>query len=467
MALEFKDLVLSKEEMEKKDTDVDEGAGKAAKQPDAVFEAVLQSGPDFVIRRTKGKKEKLLVILVSKGQYYIKDGEKIEIIPLDYEGRKMMTTFQTGMPDFIPLPDVTWLDGMYHGEGWRNHFIEALDSYSTMMKEGLFMFKGDFSWVCSRVQERLGDLKGMMKKALDAMSVRFKSRKDALWEWERTDFSGAEGLAEFGRAYGAEWAAKLVERLYSEDVLQDCCIPDFGPLTRSLCGKDAGTAAHRFCGSKEYEADYRSMGNELPVRKADPAKLVDYICRGSRRQGFGGPYGSRLSLFVDTYSDYLGLTELATGHAVEDKYPDSVDTADRLASIKAALTIAEGDAKGWTESAAVMKKRFSWKPAGGKWQIKTPENASDLADEAKQQSNCVLGYAERVSKQQDYIVFLRSSAKEDEGKSVGTIEVRPDGRIGQFYLEGNGAPLPEHIEFIRRWAKEKGLVYSGAVPMHC
>jgi hypothetical protein len=68
----------------------------------------------------------------------------------------------------------------------------------------------------------------------------------------------------------------------------------------------------------------------------------------------------------------------------------------------------------------------------GDYVVVLPTCAKDIVDEGKNMHHCVGGYADRVIRGDDYIVFVRH--KDSPEKCYITCEVFTNGQIGQYYL---------------------------------
>lgn len=90
------------------------------------------------------------------------------------------------------------------------------------------------------------------------------------------------------------------------------------------------------------------------------------------------------------------------------------------------------------------------------WVVLVPTCAEDLITEGRNQSHCVGSYVSYVNDGKDYILFMRRA--NDLEKSVITLDVRPETMtLIQYRGFGNRAPTDEEMEFIKKWAKKKGL----------
>lgn len=85
--------------------------GGAAAKCSVTYEVVLENNTDFIIKRRTLKTDRELVVLVSKGIYYIKDCKNGNIEELK---ESSLTTFLRELKDgFIQLHQVHWLSNIY------------------------------------------------------------------------------------------------------------------------------------------------------------------------------------------------------------------------------------------------------------------------------------------------------------------------------------------------------------------
>lgn len=99
----------------------------------------------------------------------------------------------------------------------------------------------------------------------------------------------------------------------------------------------------------------------------------------------------------------------------------------------------------------VCKKLEKYNFQDSKYIIRSIKDYDDLLDEARQQSNCVASYGDRIIKGQSLIFVMRFLGKPDE--SYITIELTPDRQtIRQKYLSHNRRVTSEaDLAFINRW----------------
>lgn len=104
-------------------------------------------------------------------------------------------------------------------------------------------------------------------------------------------------------------------------------------------------------------------------------------------------------------------------------------------------------------------KKYNYDKEGEIYFIRGIRDYNDLIDEAKQQHNCVAGYASSIIAKRSYVYVMRE--KRHPEKSLITIELSPDGHtIRQKYLAYNhqirNASQSEFIKRWHKWVKEGG-----------
>ena len=91
-------------------------------KPKAVFETVVASGPDFAVRRKTPKTSMVMVVIVSKAQFYIKNesaGGAVQDLNEDN-----LQKFVSGIPDDgFAIQDTAgnvpnWISAIYRDAGW-------------------------------------------------------------------------------------------------------------------------------------------------------------------------------------------------------------------------------------------------------------------------------------------------------------------------------------------------------------
>ena len=93
----------------------------------------------------------------------------------------------------------------------------------------------------------------------------------------------------------------------------------------------------------------------------------------------------------------------------------------------------------------------------GAYMVKYPESTDEIKEEGSQLVHCVSSYIDDVIDGKTSIVFLREKANPD--KPLVTIEIR-DGALNQVRGYYNREPNENEVEFLKKYAKNKKLIYK-------
>ena len=133
------------------------------------------------------------------------------------------------------------------------------------------------------------------------------------------------------------------------------------------------------------------------------------------------------------------------------KYPRYLKTAHDVASANKALLSDSGNESGVIKNYIEHK---DFEGSFGDWAFIVAASASEISDEANQQSNCVRGYIGSVAKGVSTIMFMRN-LKDIKTSSV-TFEVKGD-EIVQAYATFNHYLDKDQSKALRQYAKAKDL----------
>ena len=137
----IKDYIL-KTEVEEINAAVPAPAPKA--KPKVSYETVFASGPDFAVRRKTPKTSMVMVIIVSKGQFYIKDESGGGTVQNLYEDS--LQKFVSGIPDGgYAIRDAdgntpNWITTLQRDSCWRDMFLQTIndEGLHPYMKNDMF-----------------------------------------------------------------------------------------------------------------------------------------------------------------------------------------------------------------------------------------------------------------------------------------------------------------------------------------
>lgn len=402
---------------------------RPAKAPE--FEATC-SGPDFTVRRRTAKTSRLLVILVSQEQYYVKDETTGSIEPL---GISSLERALDGLGSRIEL-DCPWLDHVPYGKAEREAFLREIwePGFAIVAKSSLATFDGaDWNWpktvngarrVCGWYESVAGVCKQSMPLA-KRLAMEIPDCHDVA--------RNIDELAFVERSYGLDSA--------------DAFMAAYVAYVREKA--DMGLRCEGSYNSLYLIDELLSLKVGQETVAFDVARLCDYLFRQSLAEGKESLV-DWMNLWRDALTFQVGLYGKIT-----DKYPRHLATAHDVLSLQTKVRKAEVDANLWRMAEERMAL-FDWEPTGSRYVMTHPKTPDDLAVEGSYLSHCVGGYSQKVASGKSMVFFCREADKRD--KPYVTVEVRvSDLLLLQAKRRFNKEPEPEAAEFVRRWCAEFGI----------
>lgn len=89
------------------------------------------------------------------------------------------------------------------------------------------------------------------------------------------------------------------------------------------------------------------------------------------------------------------------------------------------------------------------------FKVIVPQLNVDILDEAEQQQHCLASYLDRITQGNTHIVFIRTKIAPEE--SLLTVEITPEEEIVQIRGFQNRSYTSFEYQFIKNWAKDKNL----------
>lgn len=410
-------------------------------RPVTTWEVVMSDACDGAIRRKTAKTSRLLVLLMSQGQFYIKDENNDKVEMLDATNLAKFLAGSNLLYDVVP-----WCDSI--GGGSKKNAAEFVriandDNFQWLAKRGLHSFSYTRNeWRNSRyeLQRRREELDSPIQKLVTKLGEETIGRE----RWAKLAVNGCSTQNATER--------KLMH-LKNNDATR---------TMRELYGKYGIDWTREFVRSF-ITAPY--VGNELPalwrldsvleVCNFDPTCFREYLFGESVRQGFGITdddwRSSSLNNFCVIWSDTLSMQKTLRGK-VYDKYPDDLAGLHQMLSFRCSLrNVSISEWKLQEHSARIAENELS----KGDYLIRVPRNKDDMLDEATQQANCLASYINAYANDETDIYFMRSV--DDPDKSLVTVEVR-DGRIRQAYRACNRRPSDEELAWLNEWAGNLGVI---------
>ena len=411
------------------------------------WEVVLQDHADAAVRRKTTKTSRLLVLLMSQNQFYIKDEKTDEIESLNATN---LQNFLKGC-DLDSTKFVPWCESLYASKRGCEHFCGIIgdENLQWLALRGLHVLSFDESKY-GNYEDRSFQLQLKREKFDNPLNKTVKKVVEEVIGKERADELLNNGVTHNDTECKAAHALK---HEYHDEL----------EYFKSVFGLDWMRAYLRefltapFVGDRIPRLSYRAQ-TMLRTIKFEPGRFIEYLLFESVRQGYGVPsrscgyYNGRANLddFIGAWADTLAMQKRIRGK-VYDKYPDELDTIHRKLAFKSIMMRHEIDESAFarhSERLAKLKKQDAW------YIIRPPFNKEDLIDEATQQASCLASYIDAYTNDETDLYFMRASVEPE--KSLVTVEVR-DGRIRQAYAKCNRRPGEEELKWLAKWAEENGI----------
>lgn len=438
--MDIRDLII--------DGDINEATKKAKairnapKPPE--WEVALSDAVDLAIRRTTAKTSRLLVLLMTKGQFYIKDEKLNTVEQLDEDN---LAKFLSGCGYIHVDGKVPWLTGSFDSsKRHAERFVRLIndDNFQWLARRGKRSVQyngGTYNWPSTY------DLR-KQRKQLDSPLPKMLHK---LFE----EVIGEERLNALANGASAASATehKVVNLLDNSRLDEVQYVNDkFGiDWTRNYI---RAFLVAPFTGNTLPRLSSHDQLFELTNFKA--TRFYEYLFGESVRMGYGhtgaGYYWRTASLddFLNQWSDTLRM-ESQTRGKVYDKYPDDLDSLHRKLSFKVALMKISIDEWSFNHHSESLAKHVK---EDASYIIRPPYNKNDMLDEAAQQANCLASYVKKYASGETDIYFLRSAMEPE--KSLVTVEVR-DGKVRQAYAACNRRPGEDELKWLATWCEEQGF----------
>ena len=440
-----------------------QGETKKIKIPKAVeYETVFVSGPDFAIRRKTPKSSSVLVVILSKKQYYIKTENTGKIESLAAEN------FQKFLAD-IPEGDFHIIDNDGNEPYWIHHILKECklrNSFLANIANEKFCVFAKANLICMDYVKEYNSYTPSHLHQLDFDKVKFlagisdayvphEAVKEAVTEitcgpnrstskinllfYYALNMNSSYGYrSEEESAYNIiheKWGiegVKQIVQMYYETPVSD--FPRSSNLKKLFyrCKTELGWSQKTI----SYNGD-----EMLEQTRFDLQSFKEYLFCEATRQG----YADEIENFIDSWSDYLNL-QLAVYGEIRNKYPENLASEEkRLAyrQVQRLKNIAD------ERLVSVLSECAEYEYKSSKYSILAPKSAGDVIAEGQNQSNCVGSYIPSIINRDCMIFFMRDNKALD--KSLVTVEVRKDGSLGQVKAFANRAPQNSELDFVEGW----------------
>ena len=390
--------------------------GGAATKCSVTYEVVLENNTDFIIKRRTLKTDRELVVLVSKGIYYIKDCKNGNIEELK---ESSLTTFLRELKDgFIQLHQVHWLSNIYRESVGLIMQVITDEQLTDMCRHNVLVNTFNPS-MYSRYWEQ-------NSKLFTRLYNMFPSMTDL-----RKYQSSIPVIFWIEDQYGANEAMYFAEKLVQSGIMElNYSDSSYYYANDAFPTKDAGSFM------KVMASPYR-----INLRR-----FIDYILFDLYAQGYARVDKS----FFNEYLDYLSMQQDFYGK-VKEKYPAHFKTEHDIMALKVNQAKLIARCENFEQQNESIKDLAY---SGSGYCIVIPTKPEDLAEEGINLSHCVGQYIDRVAESECHILFLRRRGAPE--RSLVTLQLS-----GKQICQAQGAnrrPITEQERrFLKQWGREKDI----------
>lgn len=379
------------------------------------YEVVLENNTDFIVRRQTKKGEKELVILISKGLYYIRDCNNGGVSQVT--NRNLCSFLRDLKDNCIGFQQVNWIGALFKDSA---DFIVAVTGdpiLSDMCKHNMPISpENPKKHMCYWKQN-----KKLYKKV-----IRLFSRQSTVTEKYQNSIPVIFWIEEH---YGHNEAI-----YFAEQVIQ------------------SGVRNMSFNLSYQYDEAYKIEGFTQIMESEyniNLRRFTNYICFDLYQQGYGDINGS----FFREYFNYLTMQKTLYGK-VREKYPKHFKTAYDVISLKDKLAEIAERSKDFAEQAKQIKS-LEYSALG--YCIVVPTELKELADEGANLRCSIGNCIDQVASGECQVLFLRR--KNTPEQSLVTLQL-----CGQSIYQARGIDwrniTQEERIFLYNWGQEKNITIA-------
>lgn len=392
--------------------DIDSTATKNS----TTYEVVLENNTDFIIKRWTRTTERELVILVSKGLYYIKDCKSGTV---DMLTEPSLNSFLRDLKDnFIQLHQVHWLTMIFRESVELIMKVITDEQLTDMCRHNVLVNMYDPSWYTPFWEQN--------SKLFTRLYRLFPNMAD-----KRKYQTSIPVIFWIEDQYGANEAMYFAEKLVQSGISQlnfnnnySCYRNEVGPP------RDPGMFVKVML--SPYNINLR--------------RFIDYILFDLYAQGYSVV---EKNFFVE-YLDYLRMQVDFYGK-IKEKYPAHFKTQHDVIALKVNQAKLAAKCENFAEqNEAIQDLTYS----GKGYCIVIPSKPEELADEGINLSHCVGDYIDRVANGECHILFLRRRAEPD--RPLVTLQL--SGRQICQAQGMNRRPITDQErKFLEHWGREKDI----------
>ena len=392
--------------------DIDSTAAKSS----TAYEVVLENNTDFIIKRWTRTTERELVILVSKGLYYIKDCKSGTVDALT---ESSLNSFLRDLKDnFIQLHQVHWLTMIFRESVELIMKVITDEQLTDMCRHNVLVNMYDPSWYTPFWEQN--------SKLFTRLYRLFPNMAD-----KRKYQTSIPVIFWIEDQYGANEAMYFAEKLVQSGISQ------LNFNHNDSCYRNEASP------SRNPGMFVKVM---LSAYNINLRRFIDYILFDLYAQGYSVV---EKDFFVE-YLEYLRMQFDFYGK-IKEKYPAHFKTQHDVIALKVNQAKLAAKCENFAEqNEAIQDLTYS----GKGYCIVIPSKPEELADEGINLSHCVGDYIDRVANGECHILFLRRRA--EPGRSLVTLQL--SGRQICQAQGMNRRPITDQErKFLEHWGREKDI----------
>lgn len=379
------------------------------------YEVVLENNTDFIVRRQTATTCRELVILVSKGLYYIKDCKTGHIEELK---EQTLNSFLRELKDgMIALNQVHWLSNLYRESVGLIMQVITDETLTDMCRHNVLVNTFDPTWY-TRYWKQNRKLFTRLYNMFPNMADRKKYQ------------ASIPVIFWIEQQYGANEAMFFAEKLVQSGITE----------------LDFSNDGHYYYERQVLHEPGWFLKVMASPHRINLRRFIDYILFDLYAQG----YEKVTKSFFVEYLDYLQMQQNFYGK-IKEKYPAHFKTEHDVMALKVNQARLVAKCENFGQQNETIKDLAY---TGNGYCIVIPTKPEDLAEEGINLSLCVGDYIERVAEGECHILFLRRRGAPE--RPLVTLQLS-----GKQICQAQGfnrRPITDQERrFLKQWGREKDI----------
>lgn len=407
MEIKIKDFILSEIPTKEK------CEPKKRNKTEYCFTLEYENDSDFILKKKSQRSERLLVVLVSQAQFYIKNTKTNEIEKVS--DINQIRNFRKGMTSTPKFEKLEWSPfDAYHDYEHFKRLLEFPSTCKEMMNKKVNPFKNwrifnEYRWKPEQFEK-------------DLPYIRMANLIDDTVNLYHQD--------------------KFIPNLRKSNIVYNQ-IRDNLETIKEIGGFD-------FINFMNYNQAYLIFSEYL----CDFKTFVEYLAYTiTHRNGLDvSYYGGNTSFTASDYIDYLEMQQQMYGK-IKEKYPENWLSDKHRMNLKYNNWKKLHNNTEFSLHQENLAERVEYE--NDTFRVIVPRKNVDILDEAEQQRHCVASYIDNVRCGNTHIVFIR--LKDTPEESLLTVEINNDDTICQVRGFQNRLYNEVEYDFMEEWANAKNL----------